>query len=286
VPVIPVPADPRAANQAWWEGAAVAHRAATEGYYDPAPIVAGGSSFGAVEERLLALAAPGGVVGREVLHLQCHLALDSITLARRGARVTGVDFSTAALDGARELASRCGVGLELVASDATALPAALHGRFDLVWATIGVLTWHADLGPWMRSVASALKPGGRLALVDLHPLFCMPATVEPLVVDFPYAGDGPRAFDEVGTYAAPGRELPATVSVSWAHSVGETVNAALGAGLRLDHLEEVLEADFDPRNGLLTRESDGKFRWRLGTGAPGEPPPPLPVYLMVVATKG
>ena len=148
---VPLPDDPLAANRAWWEAAARLHRGAQQGYYDPAPRVAGQSDLTAHEEQALARALPEGPPGKDVLHLQCHLALDGIRLARRGARVTGLDFSEEALRGAAELAARCGVELALVQAEATALPPDLAGRFDLVWATIGVITWHADLVAWMAA---------------------------------------------------------------------------------------------------------------------------------------
>lgn len=283
--LVPAPTDQRAANLAWWEGVAGVHRRASSGYYDPSPVLRGDSSLGAPEEQALAWAAPHGVAGLDILHLQCHLGLDALTFIRRGARVTGVDFSPTALQGAADLADRCGLTLELVRADAIALPAELSGRFDLVWATIGVLTWHADLKPWMRSAAMALRPGGRLVIVDLHPLYCMPDTLTPLSVDFPYGFDGPRAYDESGTYSDSEAALPTTVSVSYAHSIGETVNAAISAGLRIEKLDELLEADFDPRGNLLTREADGRYRWRLGTGPASAPSPPLPVLFSLIARR-
>ena len=90
--------------------------------------------------------AVGEVAGLDVLHLQCHIGFDSISLARRGARVTGADFSPASLAKGRELAARAGVEVAFVEADATALPRELHGRFDLVYATIGVICWIEDLG--------------------------------------------------------------------------------------------------------------------------------------------
>lgn len=276
----PLPDDPTATNLAWWQAAARAHRAATAGYYDPAPLLAGHDRLTAHEEAALARALPGGVQGRAVLHLQCHLALDGIKLARRGAAVTGLDFSSEALAGAADLAARCGVRLELVQADATALPPALRGRFDLVWATVGVITWHRDLGAWMRAAAAALRPGGRLVLHELHPLFTMPAATAPLVIDFPYLGGSGHAFAEAGTYAAPEAELGEGLNVSFAHGLGEVVTAAVEAGLGVLRLEEHLEVDFDPRGDLLTREEDGAYRWR--PGGPGSPPVPL-LFTLVAA---
>lgn len=284
MPEVPLPADPRAQNRAWWDAMAHAHRVAKDGYYDPAPLIAGKSSFGVLEDAALDAAFPYGVDGLDVLHLQCHLGLDAITLARKGAKVTGVDFSPAALDGARELAARCGVDLELVEADALNLPRGLRGRFDLVWATIGVLTWHSDLRAWMASAASALRPGGRLVNLELHPLYCMPASLSPLTCDFPYAFDRGHAYDEPASYAGAELRPSVTVSVSWPHSLGEIVTAAVGAGLHVERLDEHLATDMDPRGTLLVKEADGLYRWRLPSpdGGPGLP---VPVMYTLILSK-
>jgi SAM-dependent methyltransferase len=245
-------------NRAHWDALAAVHGAGIPGgYYDLDAVVAG-RGLGDVEA-----AAVGSVDGLDVLHLQCHVGIDSVALARAGARVTGVDLSPASLAAAGALARRCGVELELVEAEATALPPALHGRFDLVYATVGVIGWIEDIDAWMRSAAAALRPGGRLVLVEIHPLYCMALTFDPLVVDFPYAFDGPRTFDEPGSYADPGADVASTKEVVYAHSLGEVVTAALRAGLRIDGLEEHLDADADPRGMVAVREADGRFRVRL-----------------------
>ena len=150
--------------------------------------------------------AVGAVAGLDVMHLQCHIGFDAISLARRGARVVGVDFSPAALEKARTLARRCEVRVDFVEADATKLPVDLHNKFDLVYATIGVLGWIDDLRAWMRSAAAALRGGGKLLLVDIHPLTRCSRRLDPLAFDFPYAFDGPRIYDEPGSYA--GADLP------------------------------------------------------------------------------
>ena len=269
--------DPTSVNVRFWDALAAAHGGQGDSYYDLDALVAGQSSLSRVEEAAVREAV-GEISGREVLHVQCHLGMDSVSLARLGARVTGVDFSPVAVARAAELAERCRVEVEYVEGDSTDLPGSLSGRFDLAYATIGVLCWIADLDAWMTSVGSTLRPGGRLVLVDLHPLFQMIETPEPLALDFPYAYSGAHAFEEAESYAGVSAETGTGRNVNYAHSLGEVVSAAVRAGLRVDVLHEHLEADFDPRGTVLSREDDGRYRLRL-TGQP------LPVLFTLLATR-
>ena len=95
--------------------------------------------------------------GRNVVHIQCHIGFDTIALARRGARVTGVDFSRASLAKAAELAERCGVEIKWVQADAAALPDSLRCGFDVAYATIGAICWIEDIGAWASASGSALR---------------------------------------------------------------------------------------------------------------------------------
>ncbi len=262
--------EPSEVNRAHWEALARVHAAQNTGYYDADALIAGRDT---VPDRWL-----GDVRGMDVMHLQCHLAYDAISLARRGARVTGVDFSARALSEAGALAARCGVSLELVEASATDLPASLHGRFDLVYATIGVLGWIEDLPAWMRSVFVALRPGGRLFLHELHPLYLTVESLSPLTLDFPYAFDGPREFDEEGSYADRDAVVEATKTIEFAHSLGEVVTAAVEAGLVVDALHEALETDREHRGGLLPQEADGMYRLRVSGEA-------LPVLYTLLAHR-
>jgi len=265
----------RRINRARWDALASAH--GQDRVYDTEALIAGADTLRDAETAGVREAV-GAVAGLDVLHLQCHIGFDSVSLARRGARVVGADFSPASLEKARALARRCEVRAEFVEAEASRLPVELHNRFDLVYATIGVLCWIEDVRAWMRSAASALRGGGKLLLVDLHPLFQAVGTREPLELDFPYAFDGPRSFDEPGSYAGEDLPVAATASVEYAHSLGEIVNAALAAGLKLQLLEEHLDSDHDPRGGILALEDDGRYRLRVGREA-------LPVLFTLVAAK-
>ena len=267
--------DPASVNVDFWDALAVAHGRGSDTYYDLEALVAGRSSLSDVEEAALRECV-GDVNGLDVLHVQCHLGMDAVSMARRGARVTGVDFSPVALRRAVDIAATCGVQVEYVEADSTALPASLHARFDLAYATIGVLCWIADLDAWMCSVRSTLRAGGRLVVVDLHPMLVMVESTDPLRFDMPYAFDGPHEFAEPESYAGVGTAGDGR-HVNYAHSLGEVVAATVRAGFRLDALDEHLDAAFDPRGNVLAREDDGRFRLRV-TGQP------LPVLFTLLAS--
>jgi SAM-dependent methyltransferase len=265
----------RRLNRAHWDSLAAVH--GQDRYYDEDALAAGADSL-SDQEAAGVRETVGAVAGLDVVHLQCHIGFDTISLARRGARVVGVDFSPASLEKARALARRCEVDVEFVEGDTTALPMELHGRFDLAYATMGVTCWIDDMAAWMRSAAAVLRPGGHLLLVDLHPLFLMLESADPLRADMPYADDGGHAFDEDGSYADPDAHVGATQTVQYAHSLGEVVTAAIGAGLRVERLEEHLDAARDPRGTVLAREDDGRYRLRLD----GQP---LPLLYTLIARR-
>ena len=262
-------------NRAWWDGAAAIH--GDDPIYDSDALIAGADWLGGEEQTALT-ASVGSVDGLDVIHVQCHIGFDTISLARRGARVTGLDFSPAALAKAQDLARRSGVEATWVQADAARIPADLHGRFDLAYATIGAISWIEDVPAWMHAVAATLRPGGRLVLVEVHPLLTMVAEREPFSLDFPYSFDGPHRFNEPGTYADPHAELPSNETVNFAHSLGETITAAIEAGLRIDSLTEHVETSKSPRPPIVPREADGRYRLRLD----GQP---LPILFTLLATK-
>ena len=246
----------RELNLTLWEALAAAH--GSDEYYDSEALIAGADSLLPEEAALV-----GDVTGLDVLHVQCHIGFDSISLARRGARVTGVDFSPAALAKAAEVAQRCGVHVEWVHGDSTALPGSLSGRFDLAYATIGVICWIDDLRAWMASVFATLRSGGRLVLLDGHPMGMMIDTVEPLVLDFPYANDAPFVYTFDASYAEGARPIEPGTAVNYAHSLAEVVNSAVQAGFRVDGLDELRESALDHPPGRVAREADGLWRLRV-----------------------
>jgi 2-polyprenyl-3-methyl-5-hydroxy-6-metoxy-1,4-benzoquinol methylase len=110
------------------------------------------------------LEALGEVSGLRLLHLQCHIGLDTLAWARAGARVTGLDFSPAAIDAARDLARRSGLSdkAEFVCADVYEAASALgHATFDIVYVSLGALCWLPDVDRWAEQVGALVAPGRR-----------------------------------------------------------------------------------------------------------------------------
>jgi 2-polyprenyl-3-methyl-5-hydroxy-6-metoxy-1,4-benzoquinol methylase len=253
--------EPTEINKKRWDVLASRHGQGEDSFYDIDGFLAGGSSL---SDRVLAevAAAAGEVAGLDLLHLQCHFGLDTLSWARRGARVTGVDFSPVAVQRAKRLAEQAGLTGEFIESDVLELPAGLAGRFDVVFASYGVLCWVPSALAWMTSAANCLRPGGVLVLIDIHPLVQMVDTVQPLVADFPYGGEQPHTFTSQSSYAVGGLDPSVRQTVQWPHGLGEVVTAAAAAGLRVESLTEWFDEDQDPK---LVVGGDGRARFPLGS---------------------
>ena len=224
----------------------------------------------------------GSVEGKSLLHLQCHFGLDTLSWARLGATVTGIDFSDEAIAAARELAADLGIPATFIASDLYRLPEVLHEQFDVVYTSCGVLGWLPDIAAWGRVAARFVRPGGFLYVTEIHPVAQAFENegVEPgeLRLAYPYWSHAePLRFEVEGSYADREAKTDGLVEYGWNHSLGEILTSLADAGLQLDFLHEF---DFVrwPMDFLVQRE-DG--RWRLPDGSKGR----LPLFFSLRATK-
>ncbi|MFJ9250468.1 class I SAM-dependent methyltransferase [Streptomyces sp. NPDC101776] len=249
-------ADRPAVDGALWDDLAEFHGTDPDDRsYDVETFLAGGQTLRGIERELA-----GDVTGKELLHLQCHFGMDTLSWARLGARVTGVDSCPEAVARARRLAERAGLEAEFVEAAAQRLPDALAARFDLVVATYGVLSWVGDLDAWMSGAASALRPGGRLVLVDSHPVFQAVLTFDPFVADRPHGGGAPHHDAMTGGYAHADVPAEPRTSTRYPYSLGQIVRAATSAGLVVERLGEHTETETGGRH-LLPQGPDGLYRF-------------------------
>jgi SAM-dependent methyltransferase len=228
------------------------------------------------------LAEIGPVAGQSLLHIQCHFGLDTLSWARLGARVTGADFSPAAIEAATSLASDAGIDARFVLSSVYDLPQNLDGTFDIVYTSRGVLGWLPDIRRWAQVVGHFVKPGGFFYITEAHPIAMIfdDENVEPgeLRLAYPYwEHELPLTFEVKGSYADRDAPTQGLVEHGWDHSLGEIVSALAEAGL---HVEFLHEFDFlDWELGYLVKTADGM--WRLPPGTKGQ----LPLFFSLRASK-
>jgi SAM-dependent methyltransferase len=213
----------------------------------------------------------GEVVGKTLVHLQCHLGTDTLSWARRGARVTGVDFSTRAITQARTLAAETGLAEQsrFVVSDVYTAPKSLDGeKFDIVYTGQGALVWLPDLTRWAQTVAELLKPGGFLYLVEFHPYAdCLSEDVRHLEDD--YFKLEASVYDSPWTYTD-GLQLTNTTSVEWQHPISQVITCLGQAGLRTELFSEYPYLPFRFRQGLVRNQDTGQYEF-----PPNQPRIPL-----------
>ena len=180
--------------------------------------------------------------GKTLLHLMCHFGIDTMSLARLGADTTGVDFSTEAIDLAKELSKTAKIDAKFVCSNVYDLPKILDGKFDVVFTSAGVLMWLPDLKEWAKVIAHFLKPGGFFYIREFHPfgyVFDDDDDVKELRVRYPYfQGKEPMKFEAEGTYADKDAKTGKIPSFEWNHPISKIINVLIDAGLTIDFFHE------------------------------------------------
>lgn len=259
------------ANRAQWDE--LTHINARSALYDLPSFLRGSSSLQAVD-----LQEVGPVQGKSLLHLQCHFGMDSLSWARMGAVVTGVDFSGEAVALARRLSAECAIPARFIQSNLYDLPDVLDETFDIVYTSYGVLTWLPDLAGWARIAARYLKPGGVFYMAEFHPFaMVFDDNAVPPRVGYPYFYEGPLEFPTTAPYADHTAQVQQPVSYEWAYPLGEVVSSLVNAGLRIQFLHEFDFACYEMFPFLL-RGEDGL--WRLPPGIPS-----LPLQFSIRAVK-
>ena len=220
-------------RQRWNEMVEVHEKSA---FYDVASFKAGRISVTNLER-----AEVGDVSGKSLLHLQCHFGMDTLSWARLGAVVTGVDYSEQAIDLARSLARELGIDASFVCSNVYDLPneTLIPDKFDIVYTSLGVLSWLPDLKPWGKIITHYLKRGGTFYVLEAHPfLYTLEEGNQDLKVGYPYFTREALRFDGDHSYADSKTVLEHKTEYGWNHSLSEIMNALLSQGLDLEFLHE------------------------------------------------
>lgn len=221
-------------------------------FYNHSEFLNGKNSLNAIELNIL-----GDVTGKKMLHLQCHFGQDTLSLARLGADVTGVDFSDVAIDMAKKTTLELKLNAKFICCNLYDLPEFLNEEFDIVYTSYGTISWLPDLDRWAQIVCRFLKPGGRFVFVEFHPVVWMFSN-DLTKIEYNYNKEEPIIEIEKGTYADADAPIE-TETISWNHSLSEVISSLLQKQLHLDFFKEY---NYSPYNVFADMEevSQGKFQ--------------------------
>ena len=221
----------------------------------------------------------GDVQGKNLLHLQCHFGLDTLSWARLGAHVTGVDFSQPAIELAQDLAQRSNLNARFLCCNLYSLPNHLMGQYDIVFTSYGVLNWLPDISRWAQIVASYVKPGGFFYIADFHPFaMVFDDDINHLEYRYPYFGNQAIQFESRGSYADRNVETRINDEFSWNHTLSEIISGLIENGLRIEFLHEF---PFSVFQQFPILEMDENGMWVFPNG---QHPIPLMFSLRAVKT--
>jgi SAM-dependent methyltransferase len=222
-------------NKEAWDQRTKVHIASK--FYDVESFKKGKSSLNPIELNQI-----GNVEGKKLLHLQCHFGLDTLSWARKGAEVTGVDISTEAIEQANVLKLSLGINATFVAQDIYQFDKDNSEKFDIVFTSYGVLCWLPNLKHWAQVIANSLSIGGELHLVEFH-------TFNDLLSGYSYFPETEPDVEDEGTYTENCDGTKSKV-VTWAHSLSEVINALISSGLSIEFFNEYPFSPYNCIEGL------------------------------------
>jgi len=237
-------------NKESWNKRTDAHL--TSDFYDVEGFLKGKNSLNSIELDLL-----GDVKNKKILHLQCHFGQDSLSLARMGAKVTGVDLSDKAIAAGKDLGAKMDLDVTFIACDLYDLPNHLDDTFDLVFTSYGTIGWLPDLDKWADLIQRYLKPGGHFVMAEFHPVVWM-FDDDFKFVKYKYSKAGAIIENEEGTYADKSAAIQQDY-VSWNHGLAEVFMALISRGIHLQNFYEFDYSPYDCFDHLVEFES-GKYR--------------------------
>ncbi len=237
-------------NRELWNKRTVVHK--DSDFYDLPSFINGKNSLNEIELREL-----GDVKGKKILHLQCHFGMDTLSLARMGAEITGVDLSDTAIEKARKLTDRLSLNATFICCNIYDLPDYLQEKFDIIFTTYGVVGWLPELDKWAALISGYLKKDGFFYMAEFHPVVWM-FDEEFSRVQYYYHNEKVIEIEGQGTYTDGGQEIRHK-EYSWNHSISEVLNALLNNGLQLKFFNEYPYSPYPCFKNLVQGE-DGNWR--------------------------
>lgn len=219
-------------NKATWEQKVAIH--ADSEFYFLEAFKKGKSSLNRYELDVL-----GDVLGKSLLHLQCHFGQDTLSWTRMGAKCTGVDISEEGVKLAQSLNEELQLDANFVCCNVLDTSKHISETFDIVFTSYGTIGWLPDLKPWAHMIAERLKPGGLFYIIDFHPIAWMyDYTISPHEMKYAYHRKEAIYDEYEGSYTENGKGKITSREYGWNHSFGDVIGSLLQAGLTLERFNE------------------------------------------------
>jgi SAM-dependent methyltransferase len=214
-------------------------------FYDVEGFINGDSSLNNIE-----LSELGNVKDKTLLHLQCHFGLDTLSWAREGAIVTGVDFSIEAIKKANYLKTETRLDARFLCSDIYDYGRKSHSKFDIVFTSYGVICWLPDLQEWANTIANCLGTNSIFYMVEFHPC-------NDIIAGYSYFQKNEPDFEEGGTYTENSDDFKSSNYI-WPHSLSDVINSLISAGVDIQQFNEFPYSPYNCFDQMEEREP-GRF---------------------------
>lgn len=239
--------DYSAINKKWWNKATPVH--ARSKFYDIPGFKKGKTSLQSIEIQEL-----GDVRGKSLLHLLCHFGMDTLSWAREGAIVTGVDLSDSSIRLAKKLSREVNIPAKFICSDIYNLPKVLNKKFDIIFASYGVLLWLSNIKKFAKIINNFLAEGGVFYIVEVHPF------TNILSYDFKlfyrYFDRGPHVEDS-GTYID--WDKAQGITYEWNYTMSDIINVLIKEGLKIEYVHEFPFSMYDQFPGFMEQNKEGQY---------------------------
>ena len=237
-------------NKETWNNKVAIHVASN--FYNVKDFLKGKNSVPEIDLELL-----GNSKEKSILHLQCHFGQDTLSLARLGAKCTGIDLSDKAIAKAQELNDELGLDAKFICCDVYDVPNHLDKKVDIVYTSYGTIGWLPNLDKWAKVISHFLKPNGKLVFVEFHPFVWM-FDDNFTKIQYHYHNEKPIIEEYTGTYAQKEAAIK-TEQIGWNHSLSEAFKALINNGLQIEHFNEYDYSNYNCFNEMIEFEPN-KFR--------------------------
>lgn len=236
-------------NKKWWNTITPIHSKSS--LYNLKKFKEGTTSLQKLELQEL-----GNVKGKKLLHLMCHFGMDTLSWARKGAVVTGVDLSDESIALAQKLSEEMHIPAEFICADIYTLPKILHKKYDIIFMSYGVLLWLSNINTWAEMINRFLKKGGSFYIVELHP-FTNILTYD-FKMGYDYFDRGPYLDNADGSYTDWNKKIKGE-TYEWSYTMSDIVNALLHVGLKIEYLHEFPYTMYNQFPGLMKKNKKGQY---------------------------